>query len=287
MDELLIHPMTAGYLERLAKQPPHALILQGVVGIGKGTLARAYAGLLLGKKSLANYPYFRVYQPGTTSLGIEQVRDVQKFLQLKTAGSAKIRRVVVLLDAQTMTVEAQNALLKVLEEPPSDTVIILTVSGELAMRPTIYSRSQMVEIKVPDLEAAEVYFKSKGFSEALIRRNYLLSGGATGLLAALLQQDTEHPLVAAIEQAKQLLQAKSFERLIMVDGLAKQKEALPQLLFACKRVAQAGLQQAAAKDQAAQTKHWYNSLQAVLSAEDALAKSANTKLLLDNLMLSL
>lgn len=79
-----------------------------------------------------------------TSLGIEEIRDIQKFLRLKPYSQE--RKQVVIREAQNLTIEAQNALLKTLEEPPPSSVIILTVPEPSLLLPTVISRCQIVQL---------------------------------------------------------------------------------------------------------------------------------------------
>ncbi|MCL5433266.1 MAG: DNA polymerase III subunit [Patescibacteria group bacterium] len=78
-------------------------------------------------------------------LGIEQIRNMQKRVFLKPFKS-KIK-ISVIQNAEKLTTEAQNALLKVLEEPPSDTIIILTTTNKEHLLATILSRCKIVELK--------------------------------------------------------------------------------------------------------------------------------------------
>src|SRR5947209_282810 len=132
MPGLLLHAKTAEATERFLTQPAHALLIQGQFGAGKVTLARHIAARVLGvsDQELSNYPYIKIVSPVHKSISIEAVRGLHEFMRLKTTGRAEIRRVVIVEDAHNLTTEAQNAFLKLLEEPPSDTVIILTASGE-------------------------------------------------------------------------------------------------------------------------------------------------------------
>lgn len=79
------------------------------------------------------------------SLGIEEIRNLKKTIFLKPFKSTK--KAVVLKNAQTLTIEAQNALLKLLEEPPADTIIILSSQRADSFLPTIISRCKIIEIK--------------------------------------------------------------------------------------------------------------------------------------------
>ncbi|KKR81254.1 MAG: polymerase III, gamma/tau subunit protein [Candidatus Daviesbacteria bacterium GW2011_GWA1_41_61] len=73
-------------------------------------------------------------------LGIEQVRQIKEFLSLKPYHGGS--QAVVLIAAENLTLDAQNALLKTLEEPPGEALIILGVSSEDQLLPTILSRCQ-------------------------------------------------------------------------------------------------------------------------------------------------
>lgn len=78
------------------------------------------------------------------SIGIEDVRNMQKTVFLKPLRGNK--KVVVIKNAHTATLQAQNALLKLLEEPPPDTIMILTTHKKELLLPTILSRCSVVEI---------------------------------------------------------------------------------------------------------------------------------------------
>jgi DNA polymerase III delta prime subunit len=79
------------------------------------------------------------------SIGIEEVKNMQKKISLKPIKSPV--KAVIIEDAQLLTTEAQNALLKVLEEPPANTIIILGADSKEALLPTILSRCQIIELE--------------------------------------------------------------------------------------------------------------------------------------------
>ena len=89
------------------------------------------------------------------TIGIEDVRNMQKKLFLKPIKSRT--KTVILEDAQLLTIVAQNALLKVLEEPPDNTIIILSSQSIEPLLPTIISRCKIIEIndKNPSLSEKE------------------------------------------------------------------------------------------------------------------------------------
>ncbi len=275
MDSAAFHSSTKAQLASFLAAPSHALCLIGPPGAGKGFTASLIARELLG--STTEDALYHI-GAGGSGIGIEEVRSLQQFLRLKKPGTKEIRRAVIIENAQTMSGEAQNALLKTLEEPPADTIFILTTDGSASLRPTIYSRVQSVHVLPLSLEQAKEFFNNPNIAKA-----YHLSGGHAGLLHALLN-DPDHHLVEAVEQAKNIIRSTAYERLLLVDSLAKQKESLPTLLFALQRVAGALL--AGAKD-TAQLKRLTATRRAIYQAELDASKSANTKLLLTDLFLNL
>jgi DNA polymerase III delta prime subunit len=290
IDTLVLHPQTRHELVAMVKDPSHAVLLAGGVGSGKGTIARALAASYLEKATIENLladAYVKELRPSGTSIGIEEVRELRKFLMLKTTGQRAIRRVVIIEDAHAMTTEAQNAFLKLLEEPPTDTAIIITADHPQHLLPTVNSRVQMVRVLPPDKSTVTTHFASTGKSAADIERAYLLSGGAIGLLHAILADDTSHPLVAQVQEAKELYGRTTFERLAAVEGLSKQKDQVAGLLMAFKRITKAALQQAIVKGQQDAADKWRDRLEAIHEAEKSMLRNANTKLLLTNLFLHL
>lgn len=286
MTELVIHSTTQKQLDRTIKNPVHALLLLGADGVGKGSVARLLTASLLSLESgkVATHPYIKIVEPVNDTISIDHIREVQKFLQLKTTGEGQIRRVVCLEHADSMTQEAQNALLKLLEEPPTDTVLLLTAQHKRRLLPTILSRVQTLQILAPTQGQLASYFSDKNVEA--VRKAYLLSGGLPGLMQGILADDQNHPLLQQVLAAKELLRKSAFERLATVDGLSKQKESLDTLLSAFERIAQSGLAQASKTANTAQIRHWHALQKETFVAREALAKNANTKLVLTNMFLN-
>ena len=81
------------------------------------------------------------------SIGIEEVRQIQKFLSRKPIRDDK--NTVIVNQAHLLTIPAQNALLKTLEEPPGNSLVYLITSSPYSLLPTVLSRVQITDLPNP------------------------------------------------------------------------------------------------------------------------------------------
>ncbi|NLW06442.1 MAG: hypothetical protein GX039_00430 [Clostridia bacterium] len=106
-----------------------------------------------------NHPDFHYLEPRGASFKIDQIRELQRMLARRSFQGAG--QIAVLAGADTMTEAAANCLLKILEEPPANTyLVLLAVQGDLLL-PTIRSRCQELVLSVPesDLPAEVDYWR--------------------------------------------------------------------------------------------------------------------------------
>lgn len=284
--DLVLHPNTQETVSDFVRKPSHALLLSAPTGSGKYTLALDIAAKLLGIDSIAllSYPYFSVLEPVNGTIPIESVRELKNVLQLRTTGKAEIRRVIIVDHADSMTREAQNALLKMLEEPPKDTVIILTADSPRSLLPTIASRLQSLVVNKPSQQSVLKHFSSIADEQDIIKA-YHISSGRIGLMHALLNKDEIHPLIEYIELAKEIITKPAYERLLRVNEISTQDVAM--FISALYSVAHAALVASSEKGQAANTNRWYKTCQVIYKAEQDLRFKPSNKLLITNLFIRL
>lgn len=290
MDKLLLHATTKLQITQFINQPSHTIALVAAPGAGKGAVATRLAAelLSLSKDRLESHPYFKAYKPENGTISIETARDIISFTKLKTTGDGAIRRVIIIEDAHAMTIEAQNALLKTLEEPPIDTVILLTLVSTTKILPTILSRVRAITLQPIEQSVTESHFLAKGHDTVKVRQYYFMSGGLPGLMHALLTEDGNHPLTGSIQKAKTILQSDSFERLVMVEDIVKQKqtEAIVQALCTISRSA-LYIESSRTESKETALRRWASVLKAAEGAKQLLSKNAQAKLVLTSLFLEI
>jgi DNA polymerase-3 subunit delta' len=143
---------------------PHSLLFTGIDGIGKRKTAVALGmalnclspvGVSACGKCLSchkiisgSHPDIITVKPDGVFIKIDQVRDVSR--ELRFAPLEGNKRIVIINDAQAMNLQASNAILKILEEPPRHTILILTATQ--AFRPIPYDKVAEVLVGLRGLE---------------------------------------------------------------------------------------------------------------------------------------
>ncbi len=176
-----------GSLERdLASGPSHAYLFHGPPGVGKQTVARLFgAALVAGGDEQAEdrarrglHPDLYEVEPDGAFTTIGQVREV---VRLASGRPFEGARRVFILRADTLNVQAANALLKTLESPEAGTVFVLVAASLEGVLPTVVSRSRPVRFNpVPEEELAG-FLSSRGVPDADARLAASLGRGSVGL----------------------------------------------------------------------------------------------------------
>lgn len=288
MADIVLHPSTKEALDGFIRDPSHAILMVGPAGSGKSFCSRVLAASLVGREAddLEKYQYLTVISPiDNKQISIEQVRELQHIISLKIPGKQGIARIILIEDAHQMTTEAQNALLKTLEEPPLDTVLILTASSPEVLLDTIRSRVRQITVVPPAVDELKA-FLGRQYDPAEVDKTLMVTGGLPGLSQALLADQDAHPLLEAVRQARSLLQSKAYERLAAVDALSKQKQLCQDICFILGQMSRMALMRNTAGSAAA-NERWQRILEASYLAGEQLRHNVQAKLVLINLMLEL
>ena len=186
----------AGFLT--SGRMPHALLLEGAAGTGKKTFALYAASLFLNddyqkgtyEKILAgNHPDF-VWVKGdgsARSFHIDAIREIRDSAYILPNQSD--RKIYLLSDCQSMSIPAQNALLKLLEEPPLHCVLILTVDSRKSLLETIFSRCESISLFPPSVSECAAYLETQGHSKKDAAYASGLYEGNIGQCLALLSDE--------------------------------------------------------------------------------------------------
>lgn len=175
---------------------PHGLLFTGIEGIGKRTAATAVAmacnctgraaeehAAVCGecaacrKIATGRHPDVLRVAPSGLQIKIDQIRDLCQSLAMKPY-EARVR-VAIIAEAHRMNPAAGNALLKMLEEPPDRTVLILTAPQKADVLPTIVSRCQHVRFKpIASRHLAAMLATAYGFSPEDAQLTATLANGS-------------------------------------------------------------------------------------------------------------
>ncbi len=140
----------------------HAYMFEGIEGVGKETFADELAKILLQTNNLENATDYIKIKPSGSSIKISQVRNIQLDIVIKPHKKYKI---YVIDQAEKMTTEAQNALLKTLEEPPQYAIIIIVTNNKEGILPTIKSRCELVKFTEISSKQIKSYLINQGVEE--------------------------------------------------------------------------------------------------------------------------
>ncbi len=167
----------------------HAYLLHGERGTGKGAIALLIAkGLFCSNKqgtepcnecnnckriASGNHPDVHWIEPDGQSIKIEQVRNLQK--EFTYSGLESNQKVYVIKDADTLTVNAANRILKFLEEPSKETTAIMLTENSQSIIPTIRSRCQVIDLQPLNTAA----FQKQLIENGMTKNNAVLMSALT------------------------------------------------------------------------------------------------------------
>ncbi len=166
----------------------HAHIIVGEDGIGKSNLANKFARSILGKSEDKDYIDIINYRCKKSSFGVDDIREIVEEINKKPFEGDK--KVIIIYDGNKLTVQAQNALLKTIEEPPKGVFIILLCESLELILDTIKSRCQIYKLSPLTKNEIRLYIDNindNGISEDEINAAIVYSEGIPGKAEAFLR----------------------------------------------------------------------------------------------------
>jgi DNA polymerase-3 subunit delta' len=224
----------------------HAYLLAGAPGVGRRTLALRFAQALncpspsspgqpcrkcrvcqqIERQQHIDLSIIEADRVGGT-LKVEQIRELGRTLSLSPYEGAY--RVAIMLRFQEANANAQNALLKTLEEAPSRVVLLLTADSSESLLPTIASRCEVLRLRPLSVARLEAELIQRGLNAEEANLLSRVSGGRLGQALRL------HADPSLLEQRARLaedlfiiLAASRRERFALAESLAKEKDRLRQ-----------------------------------------------------------
>ena len=224
---------------------PHALLLEGEAGSGRRTLAMQIARAAVCTAPYASrpcghcapcmkteHPDIAQYGGDGQALTVDTVRRLRQ--EAYVVPNEGAYRVMILAEAQTMTPQAQNALLKILEEPPAHVLFLLTCENRTQLLDTIRSRCVCLAMQpVSYAEAAPVLRKRlPQIEEVQLRRAHSLFGGRIGRVIAGITDGTLQQVLELLPAMTDALTASSELPLVMLTAKLEKDKALTEGVLA-------------------------------------------------------
>jgi DNA polymerase-3 subunit delta' len=220
----------------------HAYLFEGPEGVGKRLTALALARAVFCKDGSGcgvcpacrkvdhnNHPDLHLLEPDGTTIKIEQVRNIQKELSFRPLEAPK--KICLIDSADRMNQAAGNALLKTLEEPSGDALLILLTARPESVLSTIRSRCQRLPFsRLPQGMLKGVLLEQLGVDEI---EGHILAALSEGSFKKALGKDRDLYLVRRLEILKALTALSPGSVLPIFDlaqSLAEEKERLPDIL---------------------------------------------------------
>ena len=212
---IYLHPTTQQKIAHYALAPAQSTLMVGDEGIG-------FSGIL---EVIGGQPY--VVRPENGTISAEAIRSLYDL----TRSRSTTKRLIVIDDADLMSLTAQNAFLKLLEEPSPSTYFLLLSHAPERLLPTIRSRVAMIQLAPITLEQSNQLLDELKVTDATKRQQLLfIATGLPALLATLAHDETIFESRAQlVRDARTLLQESTYQKLKVAQKYKDRSTALSLL----------------------------------------------------------
>ncbi|HZJ34618.1 MAG TPA: AAA family ATPase [Candidatus Angelobacter sp.] len=207
----IMNPASEKLLHAVVKRMPQSLLLTGENGVGLGTISR-YIAELCKVTPIVILPEFD--EKVDIDKGVIGV-DIMRRLYNETRTKTESNRIIIIDYAERMTHQAQNAFLKLLEEPGKGVYFILVSHSVSKLLPTILSRTENLDIKLITTEQSEKLLASLGIMDITKRSQLLFM--AKGMPAELIRLCNDEAYFGkrsvTVRDARELLRGSLYQKL--------------------------------------------------------------------------
>lgn len=218
---LILHPATQTVVKGLLGNMPQSLLITGPHGVGISCLAKE-----IGAKVSSDVAVILPEKDDKIDLergiiNVDMIRDL--YARTRTL---KTKKQVIIIDyAETMGAQAQNAFLKLLEEPGGQVYFILVTHEPSALLPTVRSRMQLLEVKPVTAKQTEALLDKLKVGTAKRQQLLFVASGLPAKIVRLVGDEAYFAKRAEIiRDAKDLLQATSYNRLKVAQKYANDRD---------------------------------------------------------------
>ncbi len=212
---------------------PHALLFSGPAKVGKKTTALEFASWLLGGENLETHPDFILIEPqeqksDRAQIQIDQIRELSWRLGLKPIKADLM--VGIINEAHLMNIEAQNCFLKTLEEPRTNSLLILISQYPSLLLPTVLSRCQEIKFYLVRRKEIANFLMEKGVFGKNLEELIEIASGRPGVIVDFIKNPqkleerrfwlkelsriAQIPLWQRFQLAKKLSQTKDLKEIL-------------------------------------------------------------------------
>jgi DNA polymerase-3 subunit delta' len=278
---MILNPITEKWLNAYISKPAVALLIDcsGDLATGKQISNHIYNKLVPEK----NNPPITINTGDKKSIGVEDIRDFKKSLSLRANKKNGISRFVEIEDASKLTIEAQNSLLKIVEELPNNTLIVLIASDSKSIIQTVKSRCFTLPVLPISMAQASEYALKNKIDKEFASKMYSLSEGKASVYVSYINNIEEHSN-NEIELAKEFLRGNVIQRQNIIEKITHKDYEPLNFIKALKITARAGMYHSKSNITA---NNWKEILKVIILTEEQLKQNVTTKLALLSLSVSI
>jgi DNA polymerase III gamma/tau subunit len=270
MDKLVINSKTEILLNNALKRPSHSYLFVGKRGLGKTAAAIGFGKELIGDNASSGDldRWLKLVEPVQgKKISITQIKEARQFCNLATNSDLK-NKIILIDEAEEMSMEAYNCMLTILEEPPPKTIFIMVAHSKMGIPKTILSRVQQINFYSPDKNQLKSIIEKADLSNETIE--------LLGYLPAKIVKynQNKEDITDVYNKAKSFLNGGLIERLMVISTLSDKSiisEFINLLMILLKE------NQVSAD--------WLSNSQNLILSQSHLYNNGNAKLVLENLAL--